>query len=619
MSTLVSPFNGSSSGDASEVRAKVLELREMARLERDRHKVERDWDRSERAYRGQLYSDVDRVDWRSNRQNPKLWEVVQRFLPILTDQKPKFTMKARGPEDELLVSQLTFGIDYIWERQRMAKTLALWCKRAMKTGTSFLFPTVIDTGHGPECHTKLLNYRNVYPDPGATDDSDWQYCFIHLRLTLDQIRSFYGEAGTRMVHDEKIKPTSPQRETIGGYPMDRPQGPVYARAGSAANIGSNPYLEQLIVSPLTGATSDLRYNVWEFFLYDESEIAVDDETDDGETISLNIRRFTRPRHITLIEDHYSEELDRECAYAHGMIPVIRLACDDDDGEFWAGGLIAPLIDAVEEMSDLQNSISNASRLCAMPWWKVSTDSGIDANTIYGDAGMVLPFNPGSTVEMLAAPNLPNFLFEFWSRLNRQVDDASGITDVSRGQIGGLSEDTSGKAIQLAQEPTFTRMRLLLRNLESALSIWGFQTVANAIQYWPREYWTRILPPELAGQGLAFEGYTDDDLRTMPDIVMEAGSSLPQDKNQKWSQALALFNAGAFNPAQPEVARLELLKAAEWPDYANVVQRVSAAMPQMPPAIPGVGGPPPGPNKALEGGLSPEAAIAVRSNPNGQEV
>jgi len=622
---------------APDVNGRALKtLRDNAIRAQNEIKFVRQWDRMKRMYMGDFYSQIEMPEWKAKKGNPALWEIVQRFQPVITARKPKFTPTPRGAEDEKMAKMLACGVDYEWECQGMKRKGAIAAKVAMIFGQVGLYTGVHAGLRKDDLYTKVLTPYEIFPDPNATGLEDASYCWFKFTLTKRQLAALLGpyakkllpkiKAGTDLSGDTKFREGPKESADLGLI------GTLQANQRSAT---SQPFDTEIIGPQSPRYGNEGHYTVWECWLpeADDSEEVV--KVLGGEEIVLPIKGHGR--RVIMVEDQYFEELDTENPFRHGQIPLTMMGIDEFPSEFWSSSYLLPGADRAEQIADLDNQFLNHIRLTMNPGWKVPGQSGIPPGTVYSYPGMQLMYNDPYEPKQFDAPEIPSGAFTHRQNLKRELDDAYGLSSIGRGNVDGGITHASGTTVQALQAPMSDRMNCIIDNFEDMISRWGYQTICNLVQFKTEKWWYRILPTELTTvnqldpmtgmetpqqvplpwddpmfQDEEYDGF-------LPDIKMETGSSLPEDKQGKLSNAYNLNDRGAFGAPGGALGAREMLNAADWPGREEIVQHVAmeqqaAMQAQQQPEAPDFGG---GQNKAFGGKRSPASEQSVQQT--GQEV
>lgn len=623
MSTIVGPDTAPDTNGGA-----LKKLRDDAIRTQSEMRNIRQWDRMKRMYMGDFYSTVEMPEWKGKKGNPALWEIVQRFVPVITARKPKFIPAPRRPGDpidEMMAKMLLAGTDYEWESQGMKRKIAMMAKTAMIFGDAFLYTGVNAGVRKDDLFTKVMTPYEVFPDPNAVSLETAAYCWFKFTVTKRQLASILGPHAKKLLPkimggDERGEDDSKFR-VVAGDKND------FGMMGTLAASRTATAFDTEIIGPQSRYQygNEKHYTLWECQLpeADDSEIV---KMLDDEEIVLPIKGHGR--RVLMIGDKYYHELDTENPFRHGQIPLCQMSVDDFPSEFWSQSYLLPGADRAELVADLDNQISNWIRMGMNSGWLIPNQAGVKPGTIYQFPGIQILYNAPHLPTQIQTPDIPGGVFAHRQNLKRELDDAYGQSAISRGNIDGGITHASGTTVQALQAPTSDRMTCIIDNCESAISRWGYQTMCNKAQFGSDPSWRAIIPNEYKDQPLPWDDQIDpqtgqlvqhDYEDFMPDIKMETGSSLPEDKGGKLTTAFNLNDRGAFGAPGGALASREMLTAAEWPGAEEIVQHVAmeqeaAMQAQAEPPQPDFGG---GQNKAFGGQRSPASEQSVQQT--GQEV
>ena len=609
------------------------EIAALCSLALDEHRqviAAREIVRCRESYMGRYYEGDTVLPWKPQAVHPKLNEIVERFRSILTDSRVKFAPKPRNDEDAILGKALISMADYEWERQRMDLKLNVAAGAVLIDGTTHLY-TGLDADSRPV--TKVLSPFAFVPDPSAHYDDDMAYGFIDFGMSRNEIEKKWPEfaqiifdrvySGTAPIHDENtFNAIGTNYQQLGG------SGTLASAAQNAAGT-SSPMEFSTPQNPSARQGKKFRVEEWWFAKGEDRQLNVDFA--DGSQAMVEFPA-TQGRRMYVIEGHYFPELDGPNPYEHGMIPVARMTALTLMNQYHGLPYIQPLLDTAEQIADIDNQIMANVRLMMHPIWLVPYGSRVDISKFFSAPGLVLPYREPHKPEAHTPPPLPQYVFELRRIKQEEFDRASGINEISSGSYSGSLDDVSGKAVQLLQRPTYTRMRPIQTSMEYGVTRWGYQTMCNAMQFTPEETWRKVLPEDIEDMPLPWmEPMRESVDRYMPEIKMEPGSNLPDNQDAKNGLVFNLFDRQAFGPPGTPEASLELMKGVRYPDAEQIamqgaqaqqnmmMQQQQAAMMGQPPEM---GAPPPAPggaNKALGGERGPADEQSVMGDLSGQEV
>ena len=626
------------------------------RAVRARKKIEDkyQWKRCRDAYFGaqNVALKKDQPEWKAALVSPKMFEIVERLEPVLTDSRPKPQVGGEGQEDTEVAALITRALDREFEAQNVDTTSGPVLRDMLIFGTGF-FRTGVNPGYGKDedLYTCRVPPWTVYASERATSDKKPTSVWIHNRMTEAEIWCTYppeiAKEILKAVPRGKTFLRLDEETYFNGPSYQEIDGPVTMESGTSSQLaaGTGSFETHVKNGPGSlGIDSDAMWDFWEGYLEDPQTKNVpmpDPEFDPqtvppemmGEgfeppTINVPVPVYPHGRFVCLVGDTYIKALDRPNPYPHKDCPLIPVRCYDL-GDYFAMGFLMRLLDTDEAINKIQNQLLNCVALTLNPVIVADNDSDINFEAFAPYPGVVVTKRWDRIIEFRPPPPLPNYVFQLLQDLERLLNDASGISDISRGNYSGGLDDVSGVAVNALKEPTYTRIRAILRNYEKALTRWMKQTAANMLVYRDEQYFRRTLGPFMVAQMVPdpmtgmmveqmveapypWESWTEDDLAMLPDIKMSVGSSLPTDKNAKVNTAINFYDRGALGgPAGSPVAVDQLLKAADWPEREKIVRAAEQAfaqaqmMQQQQMEQEASGGAPPGLNKATGQGASPE--------------
>lgn len=213
------------------------------------------------------------------------------------------------------------------------------------------------------------------------------------------------------------------------------------------------------------------------------------------------------------------------------------------GEFWPVGAGQNLLPLQKHLNKVNSQIIDNIALMGNGQWLVSRDSGITADTITARPGEVVTKNtPQSYAERLQAPTLPAYISQMADALRAAMDNVSGVFDVTQGRKP--SGITAGVAIEQLQEAGHTRIRLLVRNLELAVSGVGEQGVALFQQFYTEPRTVRMTDPETGEE--EFYQLTPEMIAGAWEVEVAAGSTLPRSRDVRQREAIELYKLQIFD-------------------------------------------------------------------------
>ena len=129
----------------------------------------------------------------------------------------------------------------------------------------------------------------------------------------------------------------------------------------------------------------------------------------------------------------------------GTRPFVKCDLIPRDGRGRGIGLPEMLYNIQTEVNIIHNQRVEAGQLTNKPWGLVRAGSGLKAEEIEVESGILIPVDDVNDIRLMDSPNLTNWGFQEESLLNQYADRISGITDLHMGlvpdKVGGTRTAT----------------------------------------------------------------------------------------------------------------------------------------------------------------------------------
>jgi hypothetical protein len=172
-------------------------------------------------------------------------------------------------------------------------------------------------------------------------------------------------------------------------------------------------------------------------------------------------------------------------------------------------------------------------------------------------------NAGMPVPM-QMPNIPQFVYTEDAIHEKNMNDISGISEVSRGQLPSAGMPAIG--MQLLTEQDDSRIGVMTEANEEAWAL-----VGKLILMYVQKYYTMPRLLKVAGKAKEYtvKSFVGADLKGNDDVICIRGSTLPGSKTLKRQDILSTYMQGLMgDPKDPKV-RETVLEALEFGDVAEV--------------------------------------------------
>ena len=550
-----------------------------------------------------------------------VFSTTMSIAPLLTDNRPVWTIRARKPFLQKMYDLYSLCLEYLWDKLDMdSKTFkAVVDALVMKNG---IFKVTFDPDdplpYG-ECRVDVVDPRCFFEAPGYDDNWENPFQGTRERKPISWIRARFPETG------EEVKPD--ESEPKANY----------------SSSGKEDYEVQ----------SDFA-TVYEVFMRDnetEEFLLTDDSgdpqfTEKGKREKGERKKYPYGKIVTFTKDVILEE--KPSKYRHNKPPYVKLYDYIVPHEAIGMGEA----DQIEELNRSANRslqlMDKFSQQYCDPSWLVDGQSGIDVEQVKRDmpgGGMMIDYNSGineNPIKRVEVGNLPADIYQYMAALPRIIEEVSGVTNITKG-MRSEGEKTAAEVSTLI-ESSYTRTRQRVRNLERALKRvcellvdlmqqlytetrdFSLKTDQN-IDYYKvsnqQSFTNQMMEPKMQGgeqqnqqEIQDWEQYKEfisefgevDEVFAEFDIEIDTNSTLPMDKQSLANLFLRLVQMKVVDP-QAVIEQLNIPKGDE------IIKRMEERMKQAAAMKQGGGPPRPAP-KMPPMPLGGQPPSAIQSRPEG---
>lgn len=457
--------------------------------------------------------------------------------------------------------------DYGYTHWHIEEALEEAIDDALVYGTAILkviYDDYADNGNG-NIAVSRVNPRNFYISQGAEKDIQKAYYIIETRIMrLDEIMLEFPEKGKYVMPEQGVT-----KKMLSEYQDDN-------NASSGLVIESLNKDTEYFDKSKDMIGYDLQYSeVKELWIHDlEAEeyedVTVNEETSmivmdpKGMPLTIKKQRLKYPggRHIiwannVLLVNEANNLIDKK-------FPYVIIRNNSEGGSFWGTG-------EFETGHDIQRAINRI--MCNLIDWSngaynkhVVEDGAIVNNTnIQDKAWQILKVTDINKYRQEVAPPPPSGLFELLQVLRGVYDSLSGVHETTRGESSSAAARV-GVAQQLRQAD-FTKLKLIVRSLERALSELGTMCLSRLIQFEHLDRMYHFIDPTTQlPQAIQLEGFPSD-IDLVLKVEVKSNSTLPKDKPSLAALALQLQQRGIIGP-------IATLKTLEWPNIDEAIEEVN---------------------------------------------
>lgn len=578
--------------------------------EAERKKYDSDWNHYYNIYMGDQWPvrKMQRgVDWQARLVVNYTFTIIESIIATMTDNKPKINVVPTSWEQQAYGQNLQEAIDSVWYRRKAMSKLQDALKNAMIYGIGYLktwWDPNMENGLG-DIEIGVPDVFSIFVDPRATSFHDAEYIVEVRPVTLDYIQRNYPEKGAL------VRPDSDYYGSVK-WKRDQGKGPSPTSSLSSLHIMSpvddGPLkIDQTEFSspPFTSASASRaqEVNLIECWVKDYSMKTVEvpvttvDPTTGMPMMTMTTVEVAAYPHGRLI--HVANGITlQDTPSPYNRWPYIRLIDNTRPGEFFGFGEPKVLKDLQFELNKRRSQMVDHAALMGNSIWVVDRDSGVSRDEISNKPGLILTKYRGAEVRREPAAPMPGWQFQMVETTIRDMREISGISAVAGGVVPrGIR---SGSGFDAAQEIATLRIRLKVKNLESALEDMGRNLVSLIQQFYTTPRMIRIIGS--AGK-VAFVPFDGKSVRGDWDIRIGIGSTLPVSKSVQSQLILQLAGMGL-------VDQRAVLEYCEIRDAEEIMTRMGApALPEPAQGYPGWPGQP-----ALNRPSPSSYALSIRSAP-----
>lgn len=570
-----------------------------------RKKYDEHWPDYYKMFRGKQWKEA-RPSYRHAEVINFIFQAIQSTVPIMTDARARWDFLPQEPGDIEIAKILSEVSESDWERGNWLMKLSenIYDSHFYGTGLG-------EMGFNPKARggTGAITFKSkdvmyVFPDPAAKDFNDEErscrYVIDAEPVDIETLKREYPK------HREYIKPDLEDLTQADKTDLDqvRYKSPVDTRTvlegSSAKESGSRDQA--------------LKITLWTYsdeFVEEEKAISdvsgeqqIDPVTGKPKVEYVQRLKYPNGRKLVLAGGCLVE--GNENPYDDGLLPFGRLVNYILPREFWGMSEVEQLQSPQKIFNKLVSFSLDVLTLMGNPIWVVGTGSGVDTDNLFNRPGLVVEADDITQVKREEGVQLQPYVLQLIDRMQTWFQDISGRGDVTQGvNPAGV---TAASAITQLQEAANTRIRQKSRNLDAYLQSMGQLYKNRVFQFYRSPQIIRLTNNQNAQKYFKFhiehvkdpatgepamtqagqpqykatvrnftqapDGTYAEDLQAKEylirgdfDVRVATGSSLPFAKAEKVKLAETLFDRGAID-------ELELLQAAEYPNYEAVWQRVS---------------------------------------------
>lgn len=497
-----------------------------------------DWNDFYNAYKGDYFKQNLPAYKNQNIEN-FVFSTIETVKPVMLAENPKIMSLPLSEEVQGKSDAVQKAIDYEWMRTHFIKITQSVITNCLIYGTgilALLWDGKSQNGLGNVLPVSLSPF-NFFIDRAATTIEDAEYAGYAMYKSLGELTKAFPEKKEEL-KDNTVTPSDEWlmhgKENIGDLKNKLLYIEIYFR----------DYSTEL------------------------EEVEEEEEDDGGNTtvVTKKVEKMKYPKGRRVIVAGDVLLSDQENPYDDGKFPFINLNCYDIPGEFWGMGEVEQIMSPTNTVNVLTNSIVESAEITSNPIWILDKNCGVAKDSLTNRKGLVVRKNPGTEVRRDSPPTLPAYLQGIIDVLKADIENISGVYDVTRGEKPtGI---TAAAAIQALNEQAQGRIKLKVQNLEFFLAEVGGMWLSRIQQFWVTKRDVMVMGIDYKP---TFYSIDKDDVDGDFDIKIVAGSTMPINKTSKLQQMIQLSQTVAED-GLPCIDRQTILENADIFNMNSVLER-----------------------------------------------
>ena len=561
------PAPASTSRDA-ETRTALLVRELFMRAREARRPLVAQWKRNYRALNNRDYR-PGATPWDEQPAVTQMWPVVASACAWLTDQRPEIQVTPTAEpftpywdSYDLLARHMNVVLSSNFANHLLDAEInkALWDTHTYGIAyTKTVWEPWLADGLGDSVFRRVDPFT-VYPDPHAKSPESLSYIIEAKVMTVADVDRAYPGAARRLAAAQHLEDSDEQPHRLDGQVSSR-QPRVALGALSPATGTMSPTFTGTRGSQPQDApvVSVLEWWVRGYSTETTDDPGVSKVTDDW-------------RCIVVCGEHVLLDVKALDMSGFNTHPYDRLVLADT-GE-WYGPCMVEMLTPIQRIINwLLGSFNRNIYLMGNPVLVEDARSASRNRRWTNRPGQRIEGNP-QAVSWMSPPQIhPQMSVELVRYYKGEIDTISGLSAMVRGF--SPTGRNSSSVLDSVQDAAFVRVRMTLRELERTLRGVASKMAANIAEFYTEPRLLSMIGPDGQRTALSLRARhfyaqdahnPDDRIPLRFSLVADAGSQLPTSRQARAAEAKHLFTIGAIDI-------YELLKAMQWPGYANVAQRV----------------------------------------------
>jgi hypothetical protein len=517
-----------------------------------------------------------------------LYVHVRQVVNQLTDNNPTFNITPLGMtenEQNETFDKLQKTADFWWRDQEQQEIFRKSVWNGETTGTPLekvVFNPDLNMGIG-EVETRPVDpfHFGIYP----VDCTDIQRAEVVLHFPVYSVREIKRKWG------EKAKDVMPDKSLLDELGSDRREiisGTQDANKGYYGSIGG--VVKSLINKAGESEDKEERVVVVEAYIRDRSAITeervVEQATDSNGNISIKKEKTSRPKYKgeirrviccnlgkVVLEDSDNpsinpalpDELTRK-TYLYDKFPFLSGQSVENPFSLWGDDDFMQLVPLLTEVNKTLSQLTYFKDKAVRSKLINPQDSGVRNNEFTNTVGIIQPSNMQTAqgIRWMEGPKMEMDLVQYLDIYKGLFFLVSGAFEISQAEFPG-QDVVAYKAIAALLENAAKRNAHKEATYTKIARERGRMFLSHAMNWYTEERFITVDDGDGKEVPMAIRG---TDMIVPAKLTVVSGSTMPVSQVQRREEARELFKIGAMDSK-------EVLKAHDWPNADDVVQRMQA--------------------------------------------
>jgi len=389
-------------------------------------------------YEGKLWNEDELESTDSEVQINYIFSNVETLCPLLTDNKPKWSIRARAPVFQNLANIYSKALEYLWDVQKMDYKLYLVMKDALLWPLGLM--KIYWNNAEDEVQFDVVDPRTFVIAPGYENLWDAPWCGVKTRKPISWVVMNYNDKAHLVKPDQEENDLTAQSDEELG---------LFAAEQQFTTVYEIWYRDQTIIT--------------------EEVEKENKETGEKSKEKVSKQKYPNGRIVTFTKDTILG--DRESPFEHGKPPYVAFYDHRVNHKFWGMGEPQQIEHLhVELNKQLQYAVQH-SRLAQNPNFVFDANAGFpdEFQDEFYEGGHLWPasFVNGTPIVKVDVGQMDRSHIELIRILASGIEETGGQTDLTKGKAS-KKERQSASEVSILIESSYTRVRQKVRNLENSI-------------------------------------------------------------------------------------------------------------------------------------------------------